>query len=204
MTLKIETFSKHPLDNNNYVVYDTDTKEAALIDCSMPDDDVMNWVRDHDLTLKYILLTHGHFDHIMGVSYYRERYGVEAWLHEKDAPLLPAADRYMRHFHTDQWGSVRVKTFDDKKHFNVGKYTIEVIPTPGHTLGGVCYFVEGNLFSGDTLFLGTCGRTDLAESDEAAMQKSLTTLFKRFPDETPVFPGHGAATTIGHERWLYQ
>ena len=87
--------------------------------------------------------------------------------------------------------------------FKIGKNPIDVIPTPGHTMGGVCYLIDGHLFSGDTLFHGTYGRTDLPEGDEAKMQESLKKLFQKLPDETPVYPGHGAETTIGHERWLY-
>ena len=189
--------------NNDYLVVDSDTKEAVLIDCSFPDDEIISWVKNEQLHLKYILLTHGHFDHVLGVNYYRERYGVDAYLYKKELELLDHINRYTNILRMPEIEKPIVKTFDLKDEFKVGQYAIEVIPTPGHTKGGVCYLIDGNLFSGDTLFHGTCGRTDLPESDEKAMRKSLQTLFKKLPDSTPVYAGHGASTTVGHERWLY-
>ena len=96
-----------------------------------------------------------------------------------------------------------LKSFDLQTSFKVGQYPIEILATPGHTVGSVCYLIDGNLFSGDTLFCGTYGRTDLPESDEMAMPKSLQMLFKKLSDETVVYPGHGVPTTIGNERHLY-
>lgn len=204
MSLIIQQFVKDPLKNNNYVVADEASKEAVLIDCSCPDDEIINWLNKEGLTLKYILLTHGHFDHVSGVNYYKDKLGVEAYLYEKDSPLLPRFEEYAKWARRNVGDKPQhVESFGLQKVFMVGQTPIEIIETPGHTQGGVCYLIDGNLFSGDTLFHGTCGRTDLLESDEAAMQKSLALLFKKLPDETPVYPGHGAVTTIGHERWLY-
>lgn len=204
MSVIIKEFLKKPVQNNNYVVVDETTKEAILIDCSWPDDEIMDWVKQEGFNLKYILLTHGHFDHVLGVNYYKDKFDIDAYLYEKDEALLADAVRYARHFNLSDAAPVRVQTFNTKTKFKVGKYEIKVILTPGHTQGGVCYLIDGNLFSGDTLFHGTYGRTDLAESDEAKMQESLQKLFEELPDETPVYPGHGAATTISHERWLYK
>ena len=200
----VKEFVKTPLKNNNYVVADPDTKEAVLIDCSHPDDEIMDWIKAQGFHLRYILLTHGHFDHVLGVNYYKEHYGVDAYLPEKDLPVLNRANEYIGILGLKDIKIPEVKTFDEKHIFKVGKYPIEVIPTPGHTMGGVCYLSDGNLFAGDTLFHGTYGRTDLPESDDATMQKSLKTLFEKLPDDTPVYPGHGAETTIGNERWLYK
>ena len=204
MGLIVKQFVKPPLKNNNYVVADQESKEAILIDCSHPDDEIMNWVKEQGFNLKYILLTHGHLDHVLGVNYYLEKYNVSAYLYEKDVPLLDRINEYTAMLHLPIAELPRVKPFDLKHHFQLGQYSIEIIATPGHTTGCVCYLIDGHLFSGDTLFHGTCGRTDLPESDEAAMQKSLGLLFQKLPDETHVYPGHGAPTTIGHERWLYQ
>lgn len=204
MSLVIKQFITDPLENNNYVVADAVSKEAVLIDCSYPDDDMMNWVKEQGFSLKYILLTHGHFDHVLGVNYYKKRYGVDAYLYEKEELLLADAVRYAKHLNIVDGAPVHVKTFDDKMQFEVGSYKIQIILTPGHTQGGVCYLIEGHLFSGDTLFQGTYGRTDLPESDAKKMQESLQTLFKKLPDEMPVYPGHGPITTIGAERSIYQ
>ena len=200
MSLLIKSFLKLPLKNNNYVVADEASREAVLIDCSSPDDEIMNWLQAQGLTLKYILLTHGHFDHLLGVNYYRQKWGLRAYLYAKDKELLSRVNDYP---HMLGWPAVdvpQVEIFTLDHRFFVGSYPVEIIATPGHTIGSVCYFVDGKLFSGDTLFHGTTGRTDLPESDEGAMSQSLALLFQKFPDETPVYSGHGASTTIGHER----
>lgn len=203
MSIIVQSFVKLPLKNNNYVVADSETKEAILIDCSHPDDEIMNWIQAQGFRLQYILLTHGHFDHVLGVNYYKEHYGIDSYLPEKDLSVLNRANEYMSVLGLKDVKIPEVKTFDKKHIFKIGKNPIDVIPTPGHTMGGVCYLIDGHLFSGDTLFHGTYGRTDLPEGDEAKMQESLKKLFQKLPDETPVYPGHGAETTIGHERWLY-
>ncbi len=205
MSLIVQGFVKASLKNNNYIVADSEKKEAILIDCSCPDDEIINWLNQNGLVLKYILLTHGHFDHVAGVNYYQDQWGIDAYLYEKDYSLLSYFEKYAQ-LARQKVGEQpqHIKNFDLNATFHVGRYPIEIIPTPGHTQGGVCYLIEGNLFSGDTLFHGTYGRTDLDESDEQAMQKSLQNLFQKLPDETPVYPGHGATTTIGHERSLYQ
>ena len=204
MGLVIKQFVKLPLKNNNYVVADEESKEALLIDCSHPDDEIMNWIQEQGFTLKYILLTHAHVDHVLGVNYYLEKYNVAAYLYEKDVPLLDRINEYTTLLHLPVAELPKIRSFDVNQHFQLGQYPIEMIMTPGHTQGGVCYLIDEHLFSGDTLFHGTYGRTDLPESDEAAMQKSLAELFRKLPDEIHVYPGHGAPTTIGHERWLYQ
>ena len=204
MGLVIKQFVKLPLKNNNYVVADEDSKEAVLIDCSHPDDEIMNWTQEQGFSLKYILLTHAHVDHVLGVNYYLEKHNVAAYLYKKDKPLLARINDYIEMIKLPSVDMPKVQFFDMNQHFQLGQYPIEMIMTPGHTQGGVCYLIDGHLFSGDTLFHGTYGRTDLPESNEAAMQKSLTALFEKLPDKTHVYSGHGAPTTIGHERWLYQ
>ena len=203
MPVVIHQFVQCPLKNNNYVVADPETKEAIIIDCSHPDNQILDWINEHGFSLKYILLTHGHFDHVLGVNYYKNHHKTESYLYKEDVPLLKRINEYTQMLGLPKADPPKVKGFDLNAEFKVGKYPIKIIPTPGHTQGGVCYLIDGNLFSGDTLFHGTCGRTDLIESDESKMKSSLDSLFKALPDETPVYPGHGAPTTIGHERWLY-
>ena len=203
MALIVKQFVKGILKNNNYILADSDSKEAVLIDCSMSDNEIWDWLCQEGYTLKYILLTHAHFDHIMGVEFYREQHQIEAYLYEKDVPLLDRYHAYLDLFQLDRLPVPQVIAFAKEKTFSIGCYTIHVIPTAGHTQGGVCYLVDNLLFSGDTLFHGTCGRTDLPESSEEQMKKSLALLFEKLPDEIQVYAGHGAPTTIGHERWLY-
>jgi len=203
MSLLIKQFVRPPLRNNNYVVADDESKEAILIDCSNPDDEIINWLNEQGLKLKYILLTHAHFDHILGVDYLCKKCNIKAYLYEADADLLKRVNEYIRILGLDEVDTPKVEFFNLKSSFKVGQYTIGIIPTPGHTQGCVCYLIDGNLFSGDTLFRGACGRTDLQESDDAKMQNSLALLFKKLPDNVPVFPGHGSQTTIAQERNFY-
>ena len=159
MGLYIKQFVKSPLKNNNYIVADEETSEAILVDCSCADDELMNWAKEQGILLKYILLTHGHFDHVLGVNYYRQKYGLDAYLYEKDMSLLGRINEYIEMLGLPKAEIPELKSFNLNATFTVGKYPVEIIATPGHTQGCVCYLIENHLFSGDTLFHGTCGRT---------------------------------------------
>lgn len=194
----IKQFIKAPLQNNNYVIIDEDSSEAVLIDCSEPTDDIMDYIKEQGATLKYILLTHAHFDHILGVNYYREKFGVPVFLHKDDVPLLGQLSQYVAGAE-----SVAVdKFFGDDAEFELGNKKIKVIHTAGHTEGSVCFLIDNILFSGDTLFYGTYGRVDLPFGDEQKMVESLKKLFTLF-DDIVVYPGHGESTTVGKEKVRY-
>jgi len=196
----IKTFREAPLDNNNYVIIDEVSHEATLIDCSAPDDAIMDYIHEQKATLKFILLTHGHLDHVMGLIHFQQKYGTKAYLYRDDAPLLAHINDWTKFL---GWPPVEVPTadvlIDEKTSLKLGDTSIQIIHTPGHTWGGVCYLIENNLFSGDTLFRGTHGRTDLDGGDSAKIYASLAHLFT-LPDDTIVYPGHGAPTTIGAEK----
>lgn len=194
----VKRFIKGPLQNNNYVIIDEESREAVLIDCSEPSDDIMDYIKEQGATLKYILLTHAHFDHILGVNYYRKKYGVSVFLHKDDFPLLSQLCQYFAGAE-----SVSVdKLFDDDAEFSIGNKKIKVIHTAGHTEGSVCFLIDNMLFSGDTLFYGTYGRTDLPFGDERKMFESLKRLFK-LDNDIVVYPGHGRDTGIGAEKVRY-
>ena len=194
----VKRFIRNPLQNNNYVIIDEESREAVLIDCSEPADDIMDYIKEQGAELKYILLTHAHFDHILGVNYFREKYAIPVFLHKDDSALLEQLSQYVAGAE-----SVSVdKLFDDDAEFSIGNEKIKVIHTPGHTEGGVCYLIDNMLFSGDTLFYGTYGRVDLPFGDEKKMFESLKKLFV-LSDDIVVYPGHGRDTTIGAEKVRY-
>ena len=199
----IQTFVEPPLDNNNYVVLDDAGKEAVLIDCSAEDDAIMNFIKEHGATLKYVLITHGHLDHIMGVRYFQKTYGARVYVSRADRPLMAKINEWTAWL---GWSPVPVPDADgvleEVSDLRLGEEKIHLIPTPGHTPGGVSFLIGNHLFSGDTLFRGTHGRVDLPGSSADAMQASLKTLCA-LPDETQVHPGHGASTTIGAEKTHY-
>lgn len=199
----IKTFIEPPLDNNNYVIIDDESHEAVLIDCSHPDDTIMDYIRDQGANLKYILLTHGHLDHVMGVDYFQKKYRIPVYVAKEDVPLMADINSWTKMLGLPETEVPKAdKILTDDEDLILGKNKIQVIKTAGHTQGCVCYLIGDNLFSGDTLFRGTHGRTDLPDSSQAQMNDSLKRLF-RLPDETKVFPGHGAPTTIGDEKKLY-
>ena len=171
MSLLIQSFTEQPLDNNNYVVIDAESHEAILIDCSALDEAVMDYIRKNGATLKYILITHTHFDHIMGVDEMMNKYHIPAFAHATDFPLLKDMNGWLA-----QMGYPRMTIPDVKplpNELKIGNVPIHVIETPGHTPGGVCYLIENCLFSGDTLFKGTYGRVDLPMSNPTTMRASL-------------------------------
>lgn len=196
----IKTFHEDPLGNNNYVVIDEVSHEAILIDCSAPDDAIMDFIREQNATFKFILLTHGHLDHVMGLIHFQQKYKAKAYLHQDDAPLLSNINAWTKFL---GWPPVEVPVadvlIDEKTPLKLGDTPIHVIHTPGHTHGCVCYLIGNHLFSGDTLFQGTHGRTDLDCGDPVKMQASLAHLLT-LPDDTIVYPGHGSSTTIGAEK----
>ena len=203
--LIIKDFIFPPLENHNYLVLDPESKEAVLFDCSVPNDDVMKFVESQGAILKMILLTHGHFDHVMGVNYFWEKHHIPTYIHENDLPLLQTINNYTHYVRLNKVEVPKVDgTFNGNTIFKLGKHLIRILETPGHTKGSVCFLTDNLLISGDTLFQGTYGRTDLPTSSAEAMKQSLTRLFRELPDTTRVYPGHGHPTTIGAERGLYE
>ena len=196
----IKAFREPPLDNNDYIVIDEASHEAILIDCSAPDDSIMDYIHEQNASLKFILLTHGHLDHVMGLIHFQQKYGIQAYLHQNDSALLADINTWTKFL---GWDPVAIPTadvlIDEQTPLKLGEESIQIIHTPGHTQGCVCYLIDNHLFSGDTLFQGTHGRTDLSGGDPQKMQASLSRLFT-LPDTTLVYPGHGETTTIGTEK----
>lgn len=180
MKLKHDIF--FPLDNNCYLIIDEKTNESALIDCSQADDKMKKLIGDTDL--KYIILTHGHFDHIGGVEEIRKEYKAKVAISKEDAPMLDSPPDIL---------------ISDGDVIHLGSLEIRAISTPGHTKGGMCYIVENRLFTGDTLFKLSCGRTDFAEGDEREMLSSLRKL-KALDKDYYVYPGHGEFSSLDFER----
>ena len=197
----IKTFVLPPLDNNNYLIIDEVTKDAALVDCSSFDDSVITALADNSAKLKYILLTHAHFDHVLGIEKMVEETGATVVLHSDDEFLLKDLNSYTFMTGMPAVNIPKVNKFiADGEVIELGSLKIKAIHTPGHTRGGVSYLVEDNLFSGDTLFRESIGRTDLEGGNfkviETSIRQKLFTLY----EDTVVYPGHGPSTTVRHEK----
>ena len=198
----LKTFIEGPIDANNYLIIDEKTNDAVLIDCSAARPEFINAVKDSGVNLKYILLTHGHFDHLLGVDKFKEVFGVETYVSEDDMEQVRLVPDMMQMFA----GMVPVNISEinhfvqDGDEFVIGDTKIKAISTPGHTKGGMCYLIGDKLFSGDTLFQSSVGRCDLPGGSLKNITDSIKNKLFTLPDETEVFPGHGAKTTIGFEK----
>ncbi len=197
--MKIEKLVVGQLQTNCYLVWDEESKEAVVIDPGDDADYILNKIRDLDLKLKYILATHGHFDHILAVNEFKLALKIPFLLHKKDLFLLGRMRQSARHFTgADVGPASKVDKFlKDGKEVKFGKQKFKIIETPGHSPGGVVLYNKdrGVLFSGDTIFRGSVGRTDFSYASEEDLQRSIKKLLK-LPDKTRILPGHGPETSI--------
>ena len=196
--MTIKTLEIGTIGTNCYVVSDAEGT-AAIIDCDGNPAPLFDYIANNQLKPTHILLTHGHYDHIGVVQAVQEKYGCKIYAAKQEAHVLadPAINCSLYSgmpisLHAD----VAVEEGDT---IQVGTLQFRVMHTPGHTEGSVCYLVEDAIFSGDTLFQGSCGRTDLPSGDWATILRSLKRL-RELPGNYTVYPGHGPATTLDIER----
>lgn len=206
--LTVQRFVVNMIEENCYVLWD-ETREAVIVDCGVfsaeERQDIRTYVDGHALTVKHLLNTHGHFDHIFGNRFACDAFGVSPELHKDEAGTYEAAASQMRAFlHRSLPLDVPPagRYFDTGDVISFGTHRLQVIHTPGHTPGGVCFYCEAEklLVSGDSLFLGSIGRCDLPGGDEASLVRTLQERVLTLPEEVRVLPGHGPETTIGFER----
>ncbi len=181
------------IETNCYIVTDENTLECAVIDPGDESNTILNYLEDNHLKAKYILLTHGHFDHTTAVEPVREETGATVFINKKD--VGPGPFRFDAPAGTVWYG--------EGDELTVGSMTFRVIETPGHTPGGVCLLCGEALFSGDTLFRDSCGRTDFDGGDMNTLLGSLKRLYA-LPGDYEVYPGHEATTTLDRERRFNQ
>jgi hydroxyacylglutathione hydrolase len=197
----LQIFPSGPLQTNAILFGCEETKKAAVVDPSLASTGPILWkAKELGLTIEKILLTHSHYDHIADVVLLKHKTGATIYVHSLDAPNLrhPGADGLKMPFEVE--GIEPDQLIEDGATLEVGKLRIEVIHTPGHSPGCVCYYIpeEKVLFSGDTLFKGTYGAVHFPSSKPALMKNSLHKLGK-LPSDTKVIPGHGRETTIENE-----
>ena len=189
---------------NCYIVYDKDTKEAVVIDPGAEEERIISFIEEEGLKPEAILLTHGHFDHILAVPALVEKYKIPLYAAKEEREML--GDGELNLSGRDPEDSVEIKEFiplHDGEELEFLGRKWKVITSPGHTKGSVCYFLAGEipyLFSGDTLFLESYGRTDLFSGSEKDIIKSIREKLFLLPDDTLVFPGHEESTTIRNEK----
>lgn len=199
MEYKIMKLVVGQLQENCFILFD-ENKDAFVVDPGESSENIIEAIEKNSLNIKYILLTHGHFDHVGAVAALVEKYKAPVYLSKKDRAFLESPKEVRASAFGMQIEAADVDVFvkdGDEIPFSGG--TIKVIETPGHTLGSVCYLFENYLFAGDTLFNGSIGRTDFPESDHSLMVESLKKL-KKLDDEIYVLSGHGPESQMSYEK----
>ena len=199
--LRIQPLVVGMVQTNSYVIANENTKKAAVVDPGAVAERILSYLKSNGLELEAILLTHGHFDHIMGVNDILDNKRVPVYAYEAEQEILedPSLNcSVMVGNRTAINGGVYLK---DQATIEVAGYPVKVIATPGHTKGSCCFHLKDNevLFSGDTLFMESIGRTDLPTGNSTKIIESVKSLMD-LPEETIVYPGHGPATSISYEQ----
>jgi glyoxylase-like metal-dependent hydrolase (beta-lactamase superfamily II) len=196
----LEVRAVAPFYKNGFVVGCERTRDAVLIDPGDEVDELLGAVRDLDVDVQAVLLTHAHIDHITGVAAAKEAFDVPVYLHRDDLFLYDMAVQQGAMFGFKVRQPPPVDEFYGTEPFAFGDYEARVHHTPGHCPGGVCLAIGKDLFVGDTLFAGSIGRTDLPGGDYNVLMRSITEVLFPLGDASIVHPGHGPDTTIGRER----
>ncbi len=200
--MKIERFVLGPLGTNCYLIENEETKELVIVDPASCPKNLREHIEQIGYTPRAILLTHGHFDHVMGIDKCVEAYQIPVYLHEEEISILASTELNLG----SQFGlgyafdkGIGVK---DGERLQLAGMDIRVIHTPGHTAGGCCYYLErdNTLISGDTLFEQSIGRTDFPTGSMSVLVRSIREKLFCLPEDTKVYPGHGDETSIGIEK----
>ena len=204
ITMIVQTFIVGGLMTNCYVASCEETREAIILDPGFDNrletERIIKFIDENALKLKLIVNTHGHPDHTCGNGLVKETFHTPILIHEQDAHMLGTLGERITEFFAFKNSSPPADTLlHDGDPVNFGRTTIRVMHTPGHTRGSISLLGEKEVFSGDTLFAGSIGRTDFPESSAADMKSSLQKL-AHLPDNFIVYPGHGPSTTIGEEK----
>ena len=200
--MKIITAEIGLLRTNCYLVVDEESREAFLIDPADSAEELSCLIENEDVKIKGTLITHGHFDHVYAVTELAAKYHVPIYCGEQEAellanPILNESAAFRR-----EVSVVADRLLKDGQKLQLGKTEFTVIATPGHTVGGVCYYAEKEqvLFSGDTLFFESVGRSDFHTGNERILMQSIKERLYVLPDAVNVYPGHGPKTNIGYEK----
>ena len=199
--MKIIRLALGPLGTNCYILYDEISKEAAVFDPADNCEMILQKISEKSLSLKYIIITHAHCDHICALDELTEKTGAKVCIGKDDFDALN--DSYQSLCTMFRQNAPKTKAellINEGDTLNLGEFEITFIHTPGHTKGGICALVENILISGDTLFLESVGRSDFPGGSASVLINSIKTKLFTLPDDTVVYPGHGDSTTIGHEK----
>lgn len=185
---------------NCYLLACDETREGVIIDPGAEARTILDMVAKEKVKVQYIINTHGHVDHVGANEEVRRALGVPLLIHEADGEMCKKPHASLSAFVGKLHLAVPDRLLTDGEKIKAGNLTIEVISTPGHTKGSISLLVDGALFTGDTLFAGSIGRTDFPGGSFEQIIRSIKERLLVFPDDTPVYPGHGPRSTIGEEK----
>lgn len=189
-----------PLQENCYIAGDNNTKKAIVIDPGDEPDRILELIKDNNLEVTAVILTHAHFDHIGAAGDIKKATGAKILIHNADKELYTGARDQAAFWGYDLDDLPEPDDFiKEGDEINIGELIFTVLHTPGHSPGGVCLYGEGALFTGDTIFQGSVGRTDFHGGDIAQLKESFKRLL-RLPENTVILSGHGPETTVGREK----
>ena len=190
------------LRTNCYLVESEETKEGFLVDLAACPPELPGYIRQEGMKMRAVLLTHGHFDHIMGLDDFLREFPVPVYAQEEEKILLTDAAMNASSEYAHAYTFSSAQYLKDGEELDVAGIKIRTLHTPGHTIGGCCYYLpeEHVLFSGDTLFYGSTGRTDFPTGSQSRLVRSIREKLFSLPDDTVVYPGHMEKTTIGFEK----
>lgn len=202
----IETLPVGPIQCNATILASRETRDAVVIDPGEEASRLLDIISRHNLKVGWLLHTHAHFDHVGATRALKEALDAPIALHRGDLPLYEHAAAQAAMFGVPTLPTLPVDHFlEDGKRIECGPFSLEVLATPGHSPGGVSFLLARQvdpplLFSGDTLFRGSIGRTDLPGGDYATLERSIRRRIYTLPDETEIICGHGPGTTVGDEK----
>lgn len=199
--MKFESVIVGPLETNCYLVYCPESLECAVVDPGAEAAKIFRLIADRSLHPVVLLNTHGHIDHIGANMDIKERFNIPLYIHPSDELMLKSALQSELSFFLEAKDSPSPDRYlEDGGEIKIGKSSLKVIHTPGHSPGSVSFLGDGFLLSGDTLFFGGVGRTDLPGGSWPELENSIRNKILAMPDETAVLPGHGPFTSVGQEK----
>jgi len=189
------------LSSNCYILGDEKNKKAVIIDPGGDAEDILGIVKKEGFTVELILLTHGHMDHIAGLEEVRTATGAKVAVHEDDAPMLLSSAQNLSEYMGPGFSFAPAEIeLKDAEKLSVGDLILEIIHTPGHTPGSISIKVDNIIFTGDTLFAGSIGRSDFPGSSFEQLMASIKTKLLIQDDDAVIYPGHGIRSTIKQEK----
>lgn len=202
-----KAFTFNPVGENTYLIWDEETKEAAIIDAGMSNNReyaaVSDFITKEKMQLRYALQTHMHFDHVWGLSYIKETYDLKPLCHAADEIIYSQAPEMTSMFRLSMnWNLPAIERYiNEGESIQLGKTVIKILHTPGHTPGGLSFYIESahTVFTGDTLFRGSIGRTDLPGGNMEEEINSIKNKILTLPSDTIIFSGHGPQSNVGWE-----